>query len=44
MTGIMLHAQWGSGKAFERHLDNLGIRGGGLAVGVVAEVGFTEEP
>lgn len=28
----------------KRHLDNLGIRGEGLAVGVVAEVGFTEEP
>lgn len=41
----MLHAQWGN-KAYERHLDNLGVRkrGEGLAVGVVAEVGFTEEP
>lgn len=42
----MPHAQWegGSGEAYERHLDNLGIKGGGLAVGVVTEVGFTEEP
>lgn len=40
----MLHAQWGQ-EAYGRHLDNLGINGGeGLAVGVVAEVGFTEEP
>lgn len=40
----MLHAQWGQ-EAYERHLDNLGIRGGGgLAVGVVTDVGFTEEP
>lgn len=31
-------------KAYKRHLDNLGIRGEGLAGGVVAEVGFTEEP
>lgn len=31
-------------EAYERHLDNLGIRGEGLAVGVVTEVGFTEEP
>lgn len=43
MGGIMLHAQWGQ-EAYERHLDNLGIRGEGLAVGVVTEVGFTEEP
>lgn len=39
----MLHAQRGQ-EAYERHLGNLGIRGEGLAVGVVTEVGFTEEP
>lgn len=42
VIGIMLHAQ--CQEAYERHLDNLAIKGEGLAVGVVADVGFTEEP
>lgn len=31
-------------RGYERHLHDLGIRGEGLAVGVVTEVGLTEEP
>lgn len=34
---------WGVQNAYERNLLNLGIKGEGLAVGVVTEVGFTEE-